>query len=199
VIKFAINAINYKKIEEMALLAGKLGAGELQLAQLYPTPENLSAGLTLAPDKWEEVQAEVLRLANLLKINLIFSAGTFVDDAFPICAHLGMTEYYVDSRGWLCLCCMLGGIAGRDSRKKEKDRIADLSKTSFIDAHRKLMALINWFNEKRLDRIEKGLMSELLHYQCLACAFYFGKLDWLKDFPDSAWAKMLKQAKGRAR
>jgi len=198
-LKFTINSLNYTRIEEMALLAGKLGAFELQLAQLYPTPENLSRGLVLAPEKWEPVQAEALRLADLLKVNLIFSAGIFVEEKFPICAHLGMTEYYVDSRGWLCLCCMLTGIAGRDFRKKELDRVADLSKTSFIDAHRKLIERIKWFNFKRLKRIENGEVRELERYQCLACGFLFGKLDWLKNFPDSTWAGMLKQAKGGRR
>jgi len=195
-IKLTINSLNYRKIEDTALLAAKLGAGELQLAQLYPTPENMSAGLVLAPEKWEQVQSEALRLGDLLKINLIFCAGAYLEEKFPICAHLGMTEYYVDCRGWLRICCMLGGIAGSDSGKPELDRVADLSKTSFVDAHRKLINRINWFHQKRLMRIKNGLVSDLELYQCLACGFHFGKLDWLKEFPESAWAKMLKRAKG---
>ncbi len=198
-IKFTINSRNYQKIEEMALLAGKLGAFELQLAQLYPTPQNLSAGLALPPGQWELVQAESLRLRDLLKLNLIFSAGCYVDENFPICGHLGMTEYYVDSRGWLCLCCMLAGVAGRDSGKREKDRIADLRQTSFFDAHRKLMDRIIWFHKKRLERIERGEVSELEHYQCLSCGFHFGKLDWLKDFPGTAWEDLFQKARGGRR
>lgn len=196
VIKFTINAQNCKQLEQMALLAGKLGAGELQLSQLYPTPENLRLGLALPPDQWESVQAEASRLLSLLKIGLVFSAGIFFEEAFPTCAHLAMSEYYVDSRGWLCLCCMLGGIAGRDARAVEKDRVANLATTRFVDAHRKLIGLIGWFHLQRLERIKQKRVSPLEHYQCLACGFHFGKLDWLQDFPKSPWAQMLKAAQG---
>jgi len=193
-IKFTINSQNYKDLEQMALFAGKLGAFELQLAFIFPTPENLSLGLALAPNLWKPIRDQISQLQSLVKIGIVESAGGWLKDAFPICAHLAMTEYYVDADGWLCLCCMLPGLAGADKQNTE-EKVADLAKTSFVQAHKKLIEKINKLFLIRLNRLENNQISELEHFQCLACAFYLDKLNWLENFPNSKWAQLWKEAK----
>ena len=175
----------------MALFAGKLEAREVQLSHLYPTPENLSAGLVLSPALWKRVQEEITRLQKLVKIPIIMSAGSWMEDFFPICAHLAMVEFYIDSEGWLSVCCILPGLAGE---KAGKERVADLNQMSFISAHRQLIEVLREFFLKRLERIEKNQPQELDHFQCLACALDFDKLSWLKEFPDSEWYQLWQEA-----
>jgi len=197
-VKFTINTRNHKQLEEMVLLAGKLGADQVQLSHLHPAPENMAAGLVMAPGDWRSLQEQVERLKEIVKVPLYFSSENLTDETMPICTQLAMLDYYVDSRGWLCVCCMLPGIAGTRSGQVEMDRVADLQTTSFVDAHKKLIELIRQMRLVTLERMEKGLLSELEHYQCLQCAFQMGKLDWLEDFPKSPWARLLKQAKGES-
>jgi len=198
-IKFTLNALNYKELEAITLMASKLGARQLQFSHLYPTPDNIRSGLLLEPGQWQSIQDEHERLKNIVRIPLVFSSVIQLNDRLPICMALAMMEYYVDSRGWLCLCCMLPGVSGRKAGEKEKDRLADLHTTSFVDAHRKLIELIKKLRLKSIKRIESGKVSRLEHYFCLHCAFQLGKLDWLSEYHDSTWAKMFDQARGEKR
>jgi len=196
VLKFTINSLNHKELESVVLLAGKLGASQLHLSHLHPTPENMRAGLAMEPVSWQSVQDEVERLKSLVKMPLYFSSENLTEEAIPICTQLAMVDYYVDSRGWLCLCCVLPGIAGPKTGEVELDRVADLHSISFIEANMKLIKLIGELRQVTLERMQKGTLGELEHYQCLQCAFQMGKLNWLEDFPQSAWAHLLAKAKG---
>ena len=196
-IKFSINALNYKKIEEMALFAGKLGAREVSFSQIYPSPESLAKGLMLEPEQWVEIKPEVARLSELVKILVVECVPNWHEHVFPLCTSMNMSDYYVDARGWLGFCCVLPGVIG--SPEKERDRIADLRTTSFVEAHRKLLDLIREMRLIWLERIEKGEVSELDHYMCLNCGFHLGKLNWLEDFKDSGWWKLLESAKKKNR
>jgi len=195
-VKFTLNTQNHTQLEEMILLAGKLGADQVQLSHLHPVPQNMAAGLVMAPGEWKSLQEQVERLKDIVKVPLYFSSENLTDEAIPICTQLAMLDYYVDSRGWLCVCCMLPGIAGSKSGQPEKDRVADLATTSFVEAHKRLIELIREMRLRTLERIAQGRLSELEHYQCLQCAFQMGKLDWLENFPHSPWAVLFKQAKG---
>jgi len=193
-LKFTINSLNYQKLEGMVMFAGRLGAREVQFAHLHPTPENLKAGLVLKPRLWYRVQKEISQVQSLVRIPIKLSAGGWMEDLFPICAHLAMTEFYVDSEGWLSVCCILPSLAGAEPGK---ERVANLNQTSFISAHRRLIEVLKDFFLKRLERIEKNQTRELDHFQCLACALYFDKLNWLKEFPDSEWYQLWQKALGK--
>jgi MoaA/NifB/PqqE/SkfB family radical SAM enzyme len=199
VIKFTINSLNYPQLEEMVLAAGKLGAAQIHLSHLHPTPENMQAGLVMAPERWQSVQEEVERLKGVVKIPIYFSSENRTDEAIPICTQLAMVDYYIDSRGWLCLCCVLPGIAGPGAGRREKDRVADLHRTGFIAANKKLVSLIAKLRLATLKRLESGRLGELEHFQCMHCALQMDKLDWLERFPKSSWAKMLRESKGGVR
>jgi len=196
-IKFSINALNYKKIEEMALFAGKLGAREVNFGQIYPSPESLSRGLMLEPEQWVRIKPEIARLAELVKIPVVECVPGWYEHVLPLCTSMKMEDYYVDARGWLGFCCVLPGVVG--SPAKERDRIADLRTTSFVEAHRKLIDLIREMRLIWLERIEKGEVSDFDHYMCLNCGFHLGKLKWLEDFKDSSWWKLLESAKPQNR
>jgi len=196
-IKFSINALNFQKIEEMALFAGKLGAREMHITQIYPSPESLAKGLMLEPEQWVEIKPEIARLAELVKIPVVECVSGWSEYVLPLCTSINMADYYVDARGWLGFCCLLPGVVGAGA--VERDRIADLRTTSFVEAHRKLLDLIREMRLIWLERIEKGEVSELDHYMCLNCGFHLGKLNWLEDFKDSGWWKLLESAKKKNR
>jgi len=69
--------------------------------------------------------------------------------------------------------------------------IADLKEVSLLEAHIRLVDFIARMHHHRLRQIASRELSELEHFQCLACARYLGKLEWLKDFPDSPWAGLV--------
>jgi len=190
-LKPTVNRKNLGRLEEMALLAAHLGLTGLDFSHMHPTPDNLRDGLMLAPAEWRQVETAVARLAGELKIAVGLCAGVYDPSPFYLCANLSMIDLYVDVRGNLCLCCMLPAIRGADPDQPEPDVIANLAEVDLVEAHVRLVDRIAEFHRHRLRRLAAGELSELEHFQCLACARYFGKLEWLKDFPDSPWAGLV--------
>ena len=45
------------------------------------------------------------------------------------------------------------------------------------------------FQQVKLQRVEQQDLTDHEFFPCYYCAQYFHKLDWLKDFPHSAWNK----------
>jgi hypothetical protein len=45
------------------------------------------------------------------------------------------------------------------------------------------------FQNEKIQRVEANALTSNDYFPCFYCANYFHKLDWLKDFPDSEWAK----------
>jgi len=190
-LKLTVNQKNLGRLEEMALLAAHLGMKGLDFSHMHPTPDNLREGLMLSPSQWRQVESAVARLAGELKILVGMCAGMYDPDPFYLCASLNLIDLYVDSRGNLCLCCMLPAIRGPDPDQPEPDLIANLAEVDLVEAHVRLVDLVAEFHRHRLRRLAAGELSELEHFQCLVCARYFGKLEWLKDFPDSPWAGLV--------
>ena len=95
-----------------------------------------------------------------------------------------MTSFTVDFRGNLVFCCQLSGYAGGGS---DSDIIADLSKTSLFDAHKKLIEKIAKFQKDRVTRIGKKNLGKLDRFPCFYCARYFGKVGWLRKHKGNAW------------
>jgi len=187
VIKYTVGRHNFKTIERDLLELSHLKADRIEIAHTHPTPENLEAGLVLDPAECREFEAAVYRMAEELKTPVLTNAGVYTPQKFYSCSSLDMQDFYVDSKGRLCVCCMLPGIRGRDREKDEPDVVADLGQTDLWEAHKKLLDVIGGLKRDRVERIGKGNLCETDHFQCIACARHFGKLEWMSEFPDNPW------------
>jgi MoaA/NifB/PqqE/SkfB family radical SAM enzyme len=194
-LKFTVTGPSLERLEEMALLAAHLGLEGIEVAHMFPTPDNLRDGLALAPAQWRQVESRVQRLAGELKIMVGMCAGGYDPNPFFLCGSLSMTELYIDCRGYLAFCCMLPALRGADPNRPEPDLIADLAEQDLVTAHLRLVDRVAEFHRYRLRRLQQGELSELEHFQCLACARYFGKLDWLEQFPHSPWSALVRPRK----
>jgi len=189
--KFTVTQKSVDRLEQMAMLAAHLGMDGIEVAHLFPTPDNLRARLMLNPVQWRQVESEVQRLARELKILVGMCAGGYDPNPFSLCGSLNLAELYVDSRGNLCLCCMLPALAGSDSNQLEPDVIADLEEVDLAEAQIRLVNCIARFHRDRLRRLQAAELPELEHFQCLACARHFGKLKWLQRFPENPWSALV--------
>jgi len=188
VIKYTIGRHNHDNIEGALLSFAHLQADRVEVAHTYPTPDNLEAGLMLDPEECRQVEATVYRLATELKMPVTMTAGVYSPQTFYSCSSIDMGDFYIDVKGRLCLCCMLPGIRGRNADEEERDIIADLNEVDLWTAHKKLLSLITGMQRDRLERIGNGDLSETDRFQCIACARYLGKLDWLSGYKDNPWS-----------
>lgn len=188
VIKHSVGRHNFEQLEQAILSFVHLKADRLEIAHTYPTPDNVEAGLMLDPPQCREVESTVYRMARELRVPITMTAGVFSPQKFFSCSSLDMADLYINVDGWLCVCCMLPGIRGWDRNKPEPDLVANLSKVDLWDGHRKLIDAINKLQQARLDRIGRGDLIETDNFQCISCARYFHKLDWLDNRPDNPWS-----------
>ncbi|MFO8058608.1 MAG: radical SAM protein [bacterium] len=190
-VKYTIGRHNLETLEQDILEISHLGVSTLEMSPMLPTPENMEADIMPRPEECRKSEAIVQRMAGELKMQVQMATGKYIPQAFYTCFSLAMMDWYVDAGGRLCVCCMLPGVRGQDEQRPEPDVIADLSRTDLWDAHRRLVDVIAGLQRKRIEKIASGELNYLDHFQCIACMKHFGKLEWLKDFPDSPWCEAL--------
>ena len=183
-LQMTVCSLNLKDLEEMAILASKLKAERLYYAFIQPTPENMKAGIVPSPKEQRKIAKEVMRISQTMRIGIFLAPGFDIPELIFQCRALQMSSITVDYKGNIVFCCQLSGYSGSDT---EIDIIGNLKDVSLFEAHRKLVDRIAEFQKDRIKKIEKCEISSLDRFPCFYCAKYFGKLDWLKDFPESPW------------
>ncbi len=192
-VKYTIGRHNLDNLEEEILEISHLGVPAMEISPMLPTPDNIEAGIMPHPEECRKSESIVKRMAQELKMDIQIASGQYVPNAFFTCVSISMMDFYVDALGRLCFCCMLPGVRGQDKERPEPDVAADLSTTDLWDAHRRLISIISGLQRKRIDKIASSEISYLDHFQCVACMKHFGKLEWLKNCPDSPWYEALSQ------
>ena len=97
----------------------------------------------------------------------------------------------MDYQGNLIFCCTLSHMTVGDGIPTSLGRelVADLKEVSLKEAIVRQFHKATEVMEAKLNGGGKpGGLSET---PCHWCMKYFGKLDWLKDFPDSPWTARL--------
>ena len=112
------------------------------------------------------------------------------------CGHL-VDFLNVDYQGNLIFCCNLSHMTLGDGIPTSfgRELVADLKEVSLKEAIVRQFRKAAEVMEARLNG--GGNPEGLSETPCLWCLKYFGKLDWLKDFPDSPWTDWLLGENGR--
>lgn len=187
-IPFNFNSVivsyNHNGLEDMATLAAKLGSGGLRFGHLTPTPSAMKHNLVLSPAERKEAEAVILQIKETSPVAVFMAPGSYTTSLFP-CAPLEMQEFNIDWRGNITMCCLLSGHGDGSSKG---DVIGNLSDITFSEA---CMMLAEAYSRFRQDK-EAGYLSNKFndtdYFPCWYCLNYFGKVDWMRDFPDNSWS-----------
>ncbi len=184
---------NENEMEQMCLLASKIGCSSLGFAYPFLTPNLVKDDLIKGPDHRKHFLKEVMRLSSAFRLPIFTSAqlGTVTDKNNYLfeCFHLMGNSINIDCRGNLTFCCNLSTYAGSSGDKS--DIIGSLEKESFSSLYKKYLKVLFNFKQDRVNSIKNNKMSEMDNFGCMYCARYFHKLDWLKKFPKSPCANLL--------
>jgi MoaA/NifB/PqqE/SkfB family radical SAM enzyme len=174
-VQMTVHAANVHQVEALAIEAAKLGAARVSIGMAMPTGTPADHDLWLAAPRWVEVRDRIERLATLLTIPVVATEGFPRRHPFHVCEPWRTDVLHVDPRGRLTLCCMLAGTPGG-----EEDVVADLSSTSLLDAHRRLLDRVHELQRERLDAVAGGLGTwDAL--QCNWCERRHGRPHWVED------------------
>ena len=155
------------------------------LTFIQPTRQLIERGLIPDP---EEIYGLFVELAGWQAIfpRLRIEAFNTENDLFACNAFF---KFGVDEAGNYLLCNNLSNVGATPETYKGGECIGNIGEHPLEDLivrhlHR-LPEILKWRFERK-DKIKKAPLS-----LCNWCFYQFGKLDWLKEYPDSPWARYL--------
>jgi MoaA/NifB/PqqE/SkfB family radical SAM enzyme len=184
-IRMTVTKRNINQLEEMSLLAAKLGARELFFLPLQPTPLTASMKLLLDPADLDMIQDHVLRLRKIFRIKITLTAGYKSRDHLFACPTLTTNDLFITAADEAGFCCHLanyrGGIKGSET-------IANFKKACVSEAHQLVKNAVTTYKRNKIKVHNNGKLRKADYYTCWYCLKYFRKVDWMAEYPDNQWS-----------
>jgi MoaA/NifB/PqqE/SkfB family radical SAM enzyme len=189
-LKTVITTANRSELTELALLGVRLGVAEHGFLFPFPSPAFIRAGLLPSPEETQDLVRWIK--TNLVGItrNKVTLEGYSMDGVILNCGQL-IDYFNVDYEGNLIFCCALSHMTQGDGVPTTSggEFLADLKEVPFKEA---IIRQFRQAAEVMAARLNGSANpASLSPTPCLWCLQYFGKLDWLRDFPDSPWTQWL--------
>jgi MoaA/NifB/PqqE/SkfB family radical SAM enzyme len=184
-LKSVITQYNKHELTELALLGATLGAQNHSFILPLPTPELIKNNIIPSPSELEEIMLWILNsLSPSLKSNVNVDAYCLPTVVFWCHSFRCPT---VDYQGNLIFCCSMSHFTDEDKPALSgQELLVNLEKKSLSEGISRHFDQLAKLMKERLEDA-KGL-SSLTYIPCYYCLKYFGKLSWLKNYPDSPWA-----------
>lgn len=182
--------LNQGELTELALLGARLGVFEHAFLYPLPTPALIREGLLPPRQELNAIMRWIMaNLAGTVRSRVSVD-GYYVDGVFLNCGHL-VDALNVDYQGNLIFCCSLSHVTMGDGipTPPGPEVVADLKEVSLKEGIVRQFRQAAELMEARLT--DGGEPKGLSDNPCPWCLKYFGKLNWLKDFPDSPWTREL--------
>lgn len=169
------------QVRMAADLAEALGCVSINYSLAQPVPGSAARDSDMAPHEWYGARDEIIALSREGR-----RTGVYLDYGFPFdgpetsCDTFSHKRLYIDARGRLSLCCQLSEYG-----ENENDVVADLNELRFREAWPRYVARLD-----ELGRASAALAAaggEHNKFPCIRCARALGKMEWVRDYPDSPW------------
>lgn len=183
-IKTAVTNLNKHNLRDILLFTTGLGASQQSFIFIQPTELMMKKGLLPEPEEIYRLFMELCSWCNIFPRLKIEAFNPF-NDLFSCNAFY---KFGFDEQGNYLLCNNLSNV-GRGRHYKGMECIGNIREHSIEELvlrHMRMLPNILRWRFRRKDIILKAPLS-----LCNWCFKQFGKLDWLRNYPDSGWAKCL--------
>jgi MoaA/NifB/PqqE/SkfB family radical SAM enzyme len=186
-LKTVITTYNRDELTELALLGAGLGVKEHEFMIPCPTPRLLKERAIPPPNELAQINKWIQgTLTRIVRSNI--RAESYLADSGFVTDCGAWRNIAVDSGGRQLICCNLSHLDAGDGKPTRygEELLADLSEVPLKEGMRRHFYALARLMEARLKVAET--VNGLNRYMCYWCMKEFGKLEWLKEFPDSPWA-----------
>jgi len=180
---FVVDRRDRHQLRQAADLAEALGCMSINFTMCQPVPGTAARDSDLAPREWYSARDEILAMGreNRRTAVMLDYGAPSVGPQELRCDTFSHDRMYVDAHGRLSMCCQLSEYGDN-----EADVVADLRKES-------LTAVWSRYTERmaELERASAEIRDgggEYDPFPCIRCARALGKMDWIRQYPDSPWA-----------
>ncbi|HLL75783.1 MAG TPA: radical SAM protein [Pyrinomonadaceae bacterium] len=180
-LKAPIRRDTVDSLQDMALMAARLGARAVHFSHLLPTSQSAEDESGLTMEERAHAEQEVALLSNILKMQVGIAAGYYNTNPGSPCDSLSVGTVNVDYRGRMTLCCNLSGYRGASDG--QTDVLADLNREDFATGYERFRRSAEAQLERRRLMLEghvlRGTSPDLYEGSpCLYCLQSFGKVPW---------------------
>lgn len=181
-----LHRLNMNEIEGVLQLASRLGAEAVHVGSALLTRNLVAHNLAYSPEEGQILGEKLLSIDENPYIPTYPTMNMLIENPCFPCVGIQMSTLLLDYKGRLRFCCHLPRDE-HDDQDHQPDVVGSLDDSSLWELHRRLVQKTAQFQEARIQRIESQPLTLNEHFPCYYCAKYFGKLDWLKEFPESPW------------
>jgi MoaA/NifB/PqqE/SkfB family radical SAM enzyme len=186
-LKSFISNFNKEELTDLALLGADLGTKDHGFLHSFPSPRLLKEGVIPSPGELHKIAEWIANnLAKALK-HRISVEGYGSRTVLFTCQNV-LRNTNVDFQGNLILCCNLSHVTQGEGIPSSfgQEWLADLKETPLKEGIIRHFQGLAQLMEARLRDMDD--LEGLTYIPCYWCFKHFGKLDWLRDFPESPWA-----------
>jgi MoaA/NifB/PqqE/SkfB family radical SAM enzyme len=191
-LKTVITNFNKGELTELALLGATLGATGHSF--IFPSPTPVLIRERIIPDPIELDKLMVWISGSLARtIRTTIYPEAYGTEVLPTCSVAKTLN--VDFRGNLVFCCDLSSFTGDgEPAQTGEEIVADLNQVSLGEGVSRHFCLLAKFMTARLKDADN--LTSLTRNHCYWCHNYFGKFNWLKNYPESPWAEAVLDVHG---
>ncbi len=185
-LKTFISNFNKAELTDVAMLGADLGAQDHGFLHPFPSPRLIREGVIPDPDELHRIVRWITdKLAKALRTHI--SLEGYGPRTVLFTCHNILNSTNIDFQGNLLLCCNLSHVAQAEGTASSFGRewLADLKEVSLKEGIMRHFQGVARLMEARLNDMD--VLEGLTYIPCYWCLQHFGKLDWLRDFPESPW------------
>jgi MoaA/NifB/PqqE/SkfB family radical SAM enzyme len=186
-LKSVITNFNKEELTELALLGATLEAEDLSFLFPAPAPRSIREEVIPSPQELREIMEWIAgSLVKQLRLEIRLEGFDSHTTLFN-CANVlrGVT---LDYQGNLILCCNLSHVTRGDGQPSVFGRewLTNLEEVPLREGLIRHFHGVAELMEARVRDAEN--LTDLTFIPCYWCFKHFGKLEWLRDFPESPWS-----------
>lgn len=182
-VKTAVTNDNKGELRDILVLTSGLGVLSQSFLFIQPTRRLIEEGLLPAPEEIYGLFQQLVRWQSIYP-RLKIEAFQPSNDLFTCNAFF---KFGVDEEGNFLFCNNLSNVGTYPHRYKGRECLGNIREaplTDLIVRHLQFLPEVLQWRFERKERIKQAPLS-----LCNWCFFQFGKLDWLKEYPDSPWSR----------
>jgi MoaA/NifB/PqqE/SkfB family radical SAM enzyme len=172
------------QVRQAADLAEDLGCNWISFILPQPVPASADRDSDLSPEDWYRVRDEVAGIAaeGGRQTHVSMDYGAPFDGEEAECDTMALKRIYIDPDARVSLCCQLS-----DYGFNTRDITGDLHERSLSDIYTDYLVAMDTLRTESL-RPPCHDPFTIDSFPCVRCARALGKLVFLDQFPQSAWA-----------
>jgi MoaA/NifB/PqqE/SkfB family radical SAM enzyme len=186
-LKSIITNLNKEELTDLAFLGANLGTQDHGFLHPFPSPRLIREGIIPSPGELHRIVLWITdSLAKALKPHISVEGYGSRTVLFTCRNVLTMTN--LDFQGNLLLCCNLSHVAQEEGVASSFGRewLADLKEVPLKEGIIRHFQGVARLMEARITGMDD--LAGLNLVPCYWCLRHFGKLEWLREFPESPWA-----------